>query len=215
MKYLLAILLLLLSGCAPAVQSGLEPTPSLEVAPPVLTDVPPVQPEATPATQGITNVDILANLPPVSCEAGLTPADQEGPYFKPNSPETLNLFGEGMPGERLILAGTVVNQDCLPIPRVRLDFWQADANGNYDNEGYALRGHQYTDNKGRYYLETVYPGIYSTRPIRHIHVKVYSLSGEVLVTQLYFPDQPVDGLTIQLEERGDLHLGYFNFVIQD
>ena len=33
--------------------------------------------------------------------------------------------------------------------------------------------------------------------------------------QLYFPDQPVDGLTVQLEDRGDFLIGYFNFVLQD
>jgi protocatechuate 3,4-dioxygenase beta subunit len=162
-----------------------------------------------------SNVDILANLPAVDCEAGLTPESQEGPYFKKDSPETTNLFVDGTQSKRLILAGQVLNQDCLPMPGAKIDFWQTDAEGEYDNTGYLFRGHQFTDNKGRYYLETVLPGVYSSRPIQHIHVKVTSLSGEVLTTQLYFPDQPVEGLTVQLEDHGGYQLGIFNFVVTD
>jgi len=161
-----------------------------------------------------SNVDILANLPAATCESGLTPENQEGPYYKEGSPETSNLFTEGMPGTRLILVGMVVNQDCLPVPRIKLDFWQTDTEGNYDNEGYMLRGHQYTDNKGRYYLETIVPGLYSSRPIEHIHVKIETSNGRDFITQLYFPEQPVDGLTIDIDDRGSYLVGYFNFVLQ-
>jgi hypothetical protein len=31
---------------------------------------------------------------------------------------------------------------------------------------------------------------------------------------LYFPDRPVEGLTVTLEDRGDLMIGTFNFVVQ-
>jgi len=180
---------------------------------------PASSPKAVEVTQALSepesNVDILANLPAVSCDTGLTPEDQEGPYFKAGSPEDAQLFTDEMGGKKLILAGQVLNADCLPIPHVLIDFWQADANGEYDNTGYTLRGHQYSDNKGRYYLETVFPGIYSSRPIRHIHVKVTSPSGAVLTTQLYFPEQPVDGLTVKLEDRGNYYLAIFNFVVQN
>ncbi|MHB1347733.1 MAG: intradiol ring-cleavage dioxygenase, partial [Candidatus Humimicrobiaceae bacterium] len=69
-----------------------------------------------------------------------------------------------------------------------LDFWQADGDGNYDNSGYKLRGHQYTDKNGRFILETVIPGIYSGRTA-HIHLKVKaSNTSPELTTQLFFPD---------------------------
>ncbi|MCI0555162.1 MAG: intradiol ring-cleavage dioxygenase [Anaerolineae bacterium] len=198
MKRLLTLLLLVMTACVPANQpEDTVPTPA----------------SAVNSTE--SRVDILANLPEVDCSAGLTPQDQEGPYFKANSPETTSLFMEGMQGKKLILVGQVVTVDCLPIPNVLIDFWQADTNGEYDNVGYNLRGHQYSDNKGRYYLETIFPGIYSSRPIRHIHVKVTSPSGMVLTTQLYFPEQPVDGLTVQLEGHGDYYLAIFNFVIKN
>lgn len=196
------ILGLVLASCAPTVTTEQVPAGN-------------ISPDATDLTIEIeSNVDILANLPAVDCEAGLTPPNQEGPYFKDGSPETTNLFVEGTQGTRLILAGQVLNEDCLPIPGAKLDFWQTDAKGEYDNTGYSFRGHQFTDNKGRYYLETVLPGLYDSRPIEHIHVKVTSPSGDVLTTQLYFPDQPVDGLTVNIKDRGDYLLGYFNFVLQ-
>ena len=202
-KYIFIIFLaVVLSACTP---SEIEATKMPAALPTSASDL---------TSEVESNVDILANLPAATCESGLTPENQEGPYYKEGSPETLSLFTEGMQGTRLILAGMVLNQDCLPIPNVWLDFWQTDSEGNYDNNGYVLRGHQYTDNKGRYYLETILPGQYSSRPIEHIHVKVEASSGKVLVTQLYFPEQPVDGLTVSLDDRGDYFLGYFNFVIQ-
>jgi protocatechuate 3,4-dioxygenase beta subunit len=119
-----------------------------------------------------------------------------------------------MEGERLILIGYVLDQNCNPIPSAWLDFWQAGADGEYDNSGYTLRGHQFTDEQGRYYLETVLPGLYSSRPIRHIHVKVQPPNGQILTSQLYFPDQPVENLTVQLIPQDGYQLGLFNFVVK-
>ena len=60
-----------------------------------------------------------------------------------------------MGGTRLLITGSVVNTDCRPIAGAWLDFWQgADDAGRYDNDGYTLRGHQYTDEHGRFTLET-------------------------------------------------------------
>ena len=143
-----------------------------------------------------------------------TQSQTEGPYYKPDTPQRNSLFEEGMSGTRLLLVGYVLDQNCQPLPNAWLDFWQADANGEYDNAGYRLRGHQFTDAQGRYYLETILPGLYSSRPIEHIHVKVRPEGGQEITSQLYFPQQPVEGLTVALEDRGDYMLGYFNFVVQ-
>ena len=154
------------------------------------------------------DVEILANLPPVDCTSGSTPAGSQGDDYLPNSPETTNLYPQGSSARKLILAGTVVNMDCFPIPHAHLDFWQANEAGN------SFRGQQYTDNKGRYYLETVYPGISSKEGIQIIHVKVDYPGGETLTTQLRFPESPGDGLTIQISESdGDYH-GIFNFILK-
>jgi protocatechuate 3,4-dioxygenase beta subunit len=152
-------------------------------------------------------------LPAPTC-SGLTQSQTEGPYYKPDTPHRNSLLEEGMHGTRLVLVGYVLDQNCQPLPNTRLDFWQADANGEYDSAGYRLRGHQFADVQGRYYLETILPGLYSSRPIEHIHVKVRPEGGQEITSQLYFPQQPIEGLTVNLEDRGDYNVGYFNFVVQ-
>ena len=91
-----------------------------------------------------------------------------------------------MPGVQLVLTGYVLTADCKPVAHALLDFWQADSGGNYDNSGYTLRGHQYSDATGRYQLVTVVPGLYPGRT-EHIHVKVQAPNGPLLTTQLFFP----------------------------
>lgn len=153
------------------------------------------------------------SLPTPVC-SGLTQPQAEGPYYTPNTPERHSFLEDGMAGTRLILVGYVLDQNCKPLPNAWLDFWQTGADGEYDNQGYRLRGHQYTDSQGRYYLETVLPGLYASRPIEHIHVKVRPEGGAEVTSQLYFPDRPVEGLTVTLEERDGYFVGYFNFVVQ-
>jgi protocatechuate 3,4-dioxygenase beta subunit len=78
-------------------------------------------------------------------QAAVTPELTEGPYFTANSPERADLFEEGMVGTKIVITGYVYTTDCQPVANALLDFWQADGNGVYDNNGYTLRGHQYTD----------------------------------------------------------------------
>jgi len=122
-----------------------------------------------------------------ACPTQLTPAQTEGPYFKPGSPARTSLIESGMAGTRLVLSGRVLTPACAPVAGATLDFWQADAAGSYDNSGYRLRGHQLTDAVGRYSLETILPGEYPGRT-EHIHVKLGAPGKAVLTTQLYFPD---------------------------
>ena len=167
---------------------------------------------STPVDDFFTQSGITLSTPAEACTA-LTQPQTEGPYYKADTPQRNSLLEEGMPGTRLILVGYVLDQNCQPLPKAWLDFWQADANGEYDNSGYRLRGHQFTDAQGRYYLETILPGLYASRPIEHIHVKVRPEGGQELTSQLYFPQQPVEELTVTLEERADYVVGYFNFVV--
>ena len=145
----------------------------------------------------------------------------EGPYFKPNSPETTSLVQEGMQGTLLTITGQVLSADGQPVANALLDFWQADDSGNYDNSGYTLRVHQFTDANGNYTLTTIVPGLYPGRT-RHIHVKVQAPGSSVLTTQLYFPDEPSnarDGifdpsLVLNIQPNPDgTEAASFNFVI--
>lgn len=117
-----------------------------------------------------------------------TIAQTEGPYFKPSSPNRSTLLESGMSGTVLALSGLVVTRSCLAVPNALIDFWQADNSGSYDNVGFRLRGHQYTDASGAYQLVTVVPGLYPGRT-RHIHVKVQAPNRPILTTQLYFPGE--------------------------
>jgi protocatechuate 3,4-dioxygenase beta subunit len=129
--------------------------------------------------------------PTPACDDGdeATLSQTEGPYYTPDTPLRRSLLEDGLPGARLTVTGMVVDTRCRPIPRALLDFWQADANGAYDNVGYRLRGHQFTDRRGRYRLHTIVPALYAGRT-RHIHVKAQRPGGDVLTTQLYFPGEP-------------------------
>src|SRR5215210_7521587 len=107
-----------------------------------------------------------------ACTPGtMTPSQTEGPYYKAGAPERTSLLEPGMAGTPLTITGYVMTPDCQPVASAWLDFWQADGNGAYDNRGYTLRGHQYTDADGRFVLQTVVPGEYPGRT-GHIHVKV-------------------------------------------
>ncbi len=150
------------------------------------------EPTPTPAAAGAVAATspATADGPMASChDLTPTPAQTEGPYYKPGSPQRASLLEPGMTGTRLVITGLVVDSGCQPIAGAWLDFWQADAAGRYDNDGFRLRGHQYTDERGRFTLETVVPGLYPGRT-RHLHVKVQAPGRPVLTTQLYLPDEP-------------------------
>jgi protocatechuate 3,4-dioxygenase beta subunit len=137
----------------------------------------------------------------------------EGPYFLSGSPEKASLIEPGMGGTPLTISGYVLTEDCKWIPGTKLDFWQADANGEYDLQGYRLRGHVFTDENGRYQIQTILPAQYGTRP-RHIHVMVMPPGQPGLTTQLYFPgDSPYPELTVELSEDSQGAAAMFNFVL--
>ncbi|GAA5608967.1 dioxygenase [Streptomyces platensis] len=126
-----------------------------------------------------------------ACSGQETPASIEGPLFKPASPERGDVVTPGTQGVRVDLAGVVYDTACTPLPGTLLEFWQCDQNGDYDTSGFALRGHQYTNNRGAYLLRTIIPRDYWGRwgqRAPHIHTQVQAPGSPVLVTQLYFPD---------------------------
>jgi protocatechuate 3,4-dioxygenase beta subunit len=151
---------------------------------------PPVLAQTLPVPVTVPAPSTAAGAAQMQLTAGetlpLTVAVTEGPYFKANSPEATNLVQDGMQGAVITITGQVLDQSGNPVANALLDFWQANASGQYDNSGYTLRGHQYTDANGYYTLTTVVPGIYPGRT-EHIHVKVQAPNSSVLTTQLFFP----------------------------
>ena len=154
------------------------------------------------------------------CSGSITPSLTEGPYYKAGSPERTSLLQTGMAGTRITITGYVYDKNCQPVAHAWLDFWQADAGGAYDNSGYTLRGHQYTDQAGAYKLETVIPGEYPGRT-EHIHVKVQAPNGPVLTTQLFFPGVAHNSsdsifspaLVMNVQDTASGKTAAFNFVL--
>jgi len=151
-----------------------------------------------------------------------TPRQTEGPFFKPRSPERADLIEAGMKGRPIELTGLVLDPACKPMAHALLDLWQADDAGDYDNTGFRLRGHQYTDAQGRYRFRTIVPAVYPGRT-RHFHLKVQPATGRLLTTQLYFPDEPAnrrDGLfrkelLMRTAQAGDGVDARFDFVLDN
>jgi protocatechuate 3,4-dioxygenase beta subunit len=163
----------------------------------------------------------LTATPACSEDDEPTPRQMEGPFFKPRSPQRTSLLVAGLPGSRILVSGLVLSTQCKPVVGALLDFWQCDDQGEYDNSGYRLRGHQFTDNAGRYRLETIVPGVYPGRT-RHIHVKVQATGRPVLTTQLYFPGEPENQrdflfqqeLLLAMTDAGGARAGRFDFVLK-
>ncbi len=127
-----------------------------------------------------------------------------------------------MKGRPIELTGFVLDPACKPMAHALLDLWQADDAGDYDNTGFRLRGHQYTDAQGRYRFRTIVPAVYPGRT-RHFHLKVQPATGRLLTTQLYFPDEPAnrrDGLfrkelLMRTAQAGDGVDARFDFVLDN
>lgn len=167
-------------------------------------------------TEKVENLVLkMTELPPsiildptkINCSGELTSHNQEGPFYKFGSPERDSLIDEDLPGVQILIIGRVFDQDCNPLPGVKLDFWLADVDGEYDNEGYTLRGHQFSDENGFFSLESIEPTSYTGRP-PHIHVKLFNPDGEeLLTTQMYFPGSEDSADVIAAP---DLYAAYLN-----
>lgn len=150
-----------------------------------------------------------------SKECTLTEQEVLGPMYNYGAPFfQVKLAGDGEPGERLMLRGSVLSADCrTPLPRTVMEIWQANDAGQYDKKRpgdflepappFHLRGMLLTDAKGRYEIETIVPGAYPIPPgepglekyggltrARHIHFKVLPFVHLALTTQLYFKGDP-------------------------
>lgn len=178
----------------------------------------------------------------------LTEAEVMGPFYRFGAPFKAQLAGPSEPGQRLIVSGTVYGPDCsTPLPNALLDIWQANAAGVYDTEqpgnfteavDFHLRGMLYTDENGRYEIDTIVPGRYPippglpglekyaglTRPA-HIHVKVMHSIHIPVTTQIYFAGDPFIAddpwasrkptLAIDLKADGEIHRSTFDFVLSN
>ena len=207
-------------ACSSATPAAVSETNTSVAAPTATSGANPSAVASTTSSNPSVSMD-----PSLACSGGktsanLTPELTEGPYFTANSPERASLLEDGMAGTKLIVTGYVYDTNCQPVANALLDFWQADANGVYDNSGYTLRGHQFTDANGFYTLTTVVPGLYPGRT-EHIHFKVQAPNGKIITSQLFFPgvlQNDEDGifnasLVLPIQETSDGMQAQFNFVV--
>ena len=176
------------------------------------------------AAAGLVLDDAFAEplAPTPQCHDGDAPTVRqgEGPYFKPSSPQRVDLVEPNNKGRLVELGGQVLTRSCRPVAAALVDLWHADDRGDYDNAGFRYRGHLFTDGEGRYRVRTILPALYTGRT-RHYHVKVQAPQQRVLTTQLYFPDEPTnrrDGLfrrelVMRVGEAGDGLAARFDFIL--
>jgi protocatechuate 3,4-dioxygenase beta subunit len=111
-------------------------------------------------------------------------------------------------GERIHVAGRVLDEDGRPVADSLVEVWQCNAAGRYlharDQHAAPLdpnfvgSGRVLTDAEGRYHFKTIRPGAYpwrnhynAWRPA-HIHFSLFGPAWSTrLVTQMYFPGDPL------------------------
>lgn len=122
---------------------------------------------------------------------------------------TTNSVQDGVPlGERIIVAGRLLDDGGKPIPNALIEVWQANAAGRYAHKvdqhdapldpNFHGAGRVLTDANGRYQFTTIRPGAYpwrnhhnAWRPA-HIHFSVFGVNFmQRLITQMYFPNDPL------------------------
>ena len=128
----------------------------------------------------------------VNCEPTTLDFYGQGPFYTENPPliEDNLLADPDEPGQRMVISGRILNLECNQyIFNALVDVWHANDEGQYDNDGYSLRGFTRTNNQGFYLFETIKPGKYLNgskfRP-SHIHFRITPPGYEMLITQLYF-----------------------------
>jgi protocatechuate 3,4-dioxygenase beta subunit len=159
-------------------------------------------------------------LTPACGEAEPTIAQTEGPYFTPDTPLKRDFRADAPEGTAITIAGYVLTPGCQPVPGALIELWHCDDGRVYDNDGFRLRGHQFSDDQGRWWFETIVPGIYTGRT-RHFHVKVQRPDGPVLTTQLYVPGEPGNdrdrifdaALLLDIKAAPDGGYGRYDFVV--
>lgn len=128
--------------------------------------------------------------------------------------------GKFAQGALMQVSGHVLDEDGRPIPNAIVELWQANAAGRYahalDNREAPLdpnflgHGRVRSDETGAFSFLTIKPGAYPV-PVKdtwwrppHIHFSVLGPSTlSRLVTQMYFPGDPLNGWDRILQSVGD------------
>jgi protocatechuate 3,4-dioxygenase beta subunit len=142
-----------------------------------------------------------------------TISETTGPIFgedavRPGDNDLTRMHAGEPIGERIILAGRVLDEGGNPVPRTLVEIWQANSAGRYAHPAddhpapldpnFSGGGRCLTDADGSYRFVTIKPGAYpwqnhpnAWRPA-HVHFSVFGPAlATRLVTQMYFPGDPL------------------------
>ena len=163
----------------------------------------------------------------------LTPEQIMGPFYPITRPLDHDMDLTVIKGKRghaqgkvIHLTGRVLNSQGEPVRGAKIELWQANTHGRYAHptdinpapldpnfQGYGL---QITDSEGRYRFKTIKPGAYPINPVNPVNVRPPHIHFDVLgrndrlVTQMYFPDEPLnekDGIFRELGSSKDAAIG--------
>jgi protocatechuate 3,4-dioxygenase alpha subunit len=129
-----------------------------------------------------------------------------GPFFSIGLTRLtkIDLVGTGVPGEKITIAGRVLDGEGKPVPDAMLEIWQANSHGKYahpedtqdkpldpDFQGFGRIG---VDENGEFRFTTIKPGPVpgpdGKMQAPHIAVSVFARGLQLrLVTRIYFPEE--------------------------
>jgi len=145
-------------------------------------------------------------------KVGLTSSQTIGPFFKYGLAwqDGEQAFPEGATGTAIEISGTLVDGAGKPISDAMIEFWQADATGNFGGPtqgscaGFARA---YTNPQGGFVLRTRKPGPVAGADGKlqapHILVCLFSRGMlKHLFTHIYFGDEPANGQDPVLRAAG-------------
>ncbi|WP_052262767.1 protocatechuate 3,4-dioxygenase [Pseudoalteromonas luteoviolacea] len=148
----------------------------------------------------------------------VTPREMEGPYYpitpqKDKDADLTQVAGKigKAKGTVIEIFGQVFDNDGNALEDVTVDLWQANSFGRYHHphdrsdapidEHFQAWAIIQTKAQGHFRFKTVFPGAYplnaSQQRTPHIHLKISKKGYHSLLTQMYFPDHPLnqsDGL---------------------
>ncbi|MBI3898398.1 MAG: protocatechuate 3,4-dioxygenase [Gammaproteobacteria bacterium] len=155
----------------------------------------------------------------------VTPGQIMGPFYPVIRPLDHDMDLTVIKGKRghaqgkvVHLTGRILNSRGEPVRAAKVEVWQANTHGRYAHPtdvnpapldpNFQGFGVQITDREGRFRFKTIKPGAYPINPMNpsnmrppHIHFDVIGAKDR-LVTQMYFPDEPLNESDILFKALG-------------
>lgn len=151
-----------------------------------------------------------------------TPHEIKGPFYplvaqKDVDFDLTRVAGREHPAEGRVIHihGKVLDTAGRNLPDVTVELWQANTHGRYNHphdpnpapvdpnfQGWAIVP---SGEQGAFHFKTIYPGPYPVTPQwsrpPHIHFKTSKRGFVALVTQMYFPDEPLNDVDRLLQRK--------------